>query len=140
MASMIALPGIAGREDQNERCRRETNQHIGEGGSEVARGLAMPVSQLTRERDTAMLEEKTTRGDKYKGLVRLIKTALEIIEQDIKSIGEMDEELGNGRLRTAGDKCKVLLQELEEELATIVLCIEETPEQSSTENCNSSGV
>jgi len=87
-----------------------------------------------------MLEEKTTRGDKYKGLLRLIKTALEIIEQDIKSIGEMDEELGNGRLRTAGDKCKVLLQELEEELATIVRCIEETPEQGSTENCNSSGV
>jgi hypothetical protein len=74
---------------------------------------------------TAMLEEKTTRGEKYKGLLQLIKTALEIIEQDIKVIGDMDEELGTGPLRTAADKCKVLLKELEEELATIARNVEE---------------
>jgi hypothetical protein len=74
---------------------------------------------------TAMLEEKTTRGDKYKGLLQLIKTALEIIEKDIKAVGEMDEELGTGPLRTAADKCKVLLKELEEELATIARNVEE---------------
>jgi hypothetical protein len=74
---------------------------------------------------TAMLEEKTTRGEKYKGLLQLIKTALEIIEQDIKAIGEMDEEMGTGPLRTAGDKCKVLLKELEEQLATIARNVEE---------------
>jgi hypothetical protein len=87
-----------------------------------------------------MLEEKTTRGDKYKGLLQLIKTALELIEQDIKAVGEMDEELGTGPLRTACDKCKVLLKELEEELATIARNVEEAPEQSGTENCNNSGV
>ena len=72
-----------------------------------------------------MLEEKITRGDTYKGLLQLIKTALEIIEQDIRAIGDKDEELGSGPLRTAADKCKVLLKELEEELGTIVRNIEE---------------
>jgi hypothetical protein len=87
----------------------------------------------------AMREEKTTRGGKYQGLLQLIKKALEIMEQDIQAL-TMDEEPGTSPFRKAGDKCKMLLKELEEELATIVRYVEEAPEQSGTENCSNSDV
>jgi len=87
---------------------------------------------------TSMREEKTTPGRKYQGLLQLIKTALEIIERDIQTLA-MEEEPGTGPLLKAADKCKMLIKELEEEVATIVRYVEEAPEQSGTEDSNKSG-